>query len=188
MKKIFLAGIAGGLLMFIWSTIAWVAIPLHTSTIFSMANEDSVLAVMKSAMDRKGVYMFPARPTAGGDAAMETWKKKFSQGPVGMVIYSPGERDLTKEFLTQAGIGIVDYILVAMLAAWLLSRCTAARAGYFARVMFCGMIGVIICLFVHVFNWTWMYPGDYTTGWILDTLVAWVAGGMGIAFFVKAPA
>jgi len=188
MKKILLAGLAGGVLMFIWSAIAWVAIPLHTSTIGAMAHEDSVMAAMKTGMDRKMVYMFPARPTTGGDAAMDAWKKKYTQGPVGMVIYSPAGGDLTKDVLAQVGIGILDDIIVAMIAAWLLSRSTAARSGYFARVMFCGMIGVIICLFIHVFNWNWIYPADYTTGWILDTLVAWVAGGAGIAYFVKSPA
>jgi len=189
MKKILLAGVVGGLLMFIWSAAAWMALPLHTSTIKAMANEDSVVAAMKTGMDKKTVYMFPARPTAGGDAAMDAWKKKFSQGPVGMVIYSPAGGDTTIEMVAEMGIGLVDDILVAMLAAWLLSRSTAARAGYFARVMFCGLIGVIICLFIHVANWNWMmYPVDYTTGWIADTLAAWVAGGIGIAFFVRSAA
>jgi len=189
MKKILLAGLAGGVLMFIWSAIAWVAIPLHTSTISGMANEDSVMAAMKTGMNKKSVYMFPARPTAGGDAAMDAWKAKFNRGPIGIVFYTPGGSSATTEMAGQMAIGLVDDIIVAMFAAWLLSRCTAARAGYFARVMFCGMIGIIICLFVHVANWNWlMYPGDYTTGWVLDTLVAWVAGGMGIAFFVKSPA
>jgi len=151
-----------------------------------MANEDSVMAAMKTGMNKKSVYMFPARPTGGGDAAMDAWKKKFSQGPIGIVFYSPGGSSASTEMAAEMGIGIVDDILVAMLAAWLLSRSTAVRSGYFARVMFCGLIGVIICLFIHLANWNWlMYPVDYTTGWVLDTLVAWVAGGAGIAFFVK---
>jgi hypothetical protein len=33
-----------------------------------------------------------------------------------------------------------------------------------------------------------MYPLDYTTGWVADSLVGWVIGGIGIASFVKSAA
>lgn len=187
MKRVLLGGVVGGLLMFIWSAVAWIALPLHTSTVATMANEDSVITAMKSGMDRKSVYMFPARPKSGDQAATDVWKKKYNQGPVGMVVYNPaGASDM---MLTEMGIGLVDSILTAMLAAWLLSRSTAAKSGFFARVMFCGTLGLFICLAVHVANWNWMmYPVDYTTGWIADSLVAWVIGGIGIAGFVKSAA
>ena len=189
MKKILLAGVVGGLLMFIWSAVAWLALPLHTSTIRSMANEDSVISAMKSGMDRKSVYMFPARPTSGDQAATDAWKQKFERGPVGMVVYSPAGSSTIPEMVSEMAIGLLDSILTAMLAAWLLSRSTAAKSGYFARVMFCGTLGIFICLAVHVANWNWlMYPADYTTAWIMDSLVGWVAGGMGIAWFVKSAA
>ncbi len=184
MKKILLAGVVGGLLMFVWSAVAWRAIPLHTSTIQSMAREDSVIAAMKTGMDRTSVYMFPARPASGDQAALDAWMKKYNQGPIGMVVYSPSG---TSEMMAgEMGIGLLDSILTALLAAWLLSRSTAAKSGYFGRVMFCGVLGLFICLAVHVPNWNWMmYPVDYTTGWIADSLIGWVIGGIGIAGFVK---
>ncbi len=187
MNRVLLGGAVGGLLMFIWSAVAWIALPLHTSTVAAMANEDSVITAMKSGMDRKSVYMFPARQKSGDQAATDVWKKKYNQGPVGIVIYNPaGASDL---MLAEMGIGVIDSILTAMLAAWLLSRSTAAKSGFFARVMFCGTLGLFICLAVHVANWNWMmYPVDYTTGWIADSLVGWVIGGIGIAAFVKSPA
>jgi len=187
MKRILLAGVVGGLLMFIWSAVAWMALPIHTSTIAALANEDSVMTAMKSGMDRKSVYMFPAHPKSGDPSGADLWKKKFNQGPIGMVVYSPaGASDM---MLPQMGIGLLDSILTAMLAAWLLSRSTAEKSGFFARVMFCGTLGLFICLAVHVANWNWlMYPVDYTTGWIADSLIGWVIGGIGIAAFVKSPA
>jgi hypothetical protein len=187
MKHILLAGVVGGLLMFIWSAVAWMALPLHTSTIATMAREDSLITSMKTGMDRKAVYMFPAKPASGDQAALDVWKRKFAQGPIGMVVYSPtGTSDL---MLAQMGIGLLDSILTAWLAAWLLSRSTAAKSGYFARVMFCGTLGLFICLAVHVANWNWMmYPVDYTTGWVADSLIGWVIGGIGIAGFVKSRA
>ena len=150
MKRVLLAGIVGGLLMFIWSGVAWMALSLHTSTISPMANEDSVITAMKGGMDRKSVYMFPARPKAGDQAATDVWKKKYNQGPVGMVVYNPaGASDL---MVAEMGIGLLNSILTAMLAAWILSRSTAEKSGFFARVMFCGTLGLFVCLAVHVAN------------------------------------
>jgi hypothetical protein len=187
MKKIPLAGVVGGVLMFIWSAVAWMAVPLHTSTIRTMANEDSVITAMKTGMDRKAVYMFPARPVSGEQAAVDAWTRKSQQGPTGTVIYNPA--GYSGMMLPEMGIGLLDCILTAMLAAWLLSRSTAAKSGYFARVMFCGTLGLFICLAVHIVNWNWMmYPVDYTTGWVADTLVGWVVGGIGISAFVKSAA
>jgi len=184
MKKILLAGVVGGLVMFLWSFAAWELLPLHTSTIRKMSNEDSVMVAMKAGMDRQSVYMFPAYPRSGDRTEMEKWKEKASQGPMGMVVYSPAGPTLGLPAMM--GIGLLDMIFTAMLAAWLLSRSTAAKSGYFTRVMFCGMLGLFLCLAVHVANWNWMmYPVDYTTGWIADSLIGWVIGGIGIAAFVK---
>ena len=67
MKKTLLAGLAGGLILYAWAAIAWIVLPLHDASIKPMANEDSVIAVMRTAMTEKGVYIFPAMPkkTAG---------------------------------------------------------------------------------------------------------------------------
>jgi len=185
MKKVLLGGLVGGILMFIWSAVAWMVLPIHTANIRTMANEDSVVAAMKTGMDRNSVYMFPAKPVSGDQAALDVWKKKYSEGPVGMVVFTrTGTPD---SMLAQMmGVGLLDMILTAMLAAWLLSRSTAVNSGYFSRVMFCGTLGLFICLAVHIANWNWMmYPVDYTTGWIADSLIGWVIGGIGIGWFVK---
>jgi len=165
MKKILLGGVVGGVLMFIWGAAAWMVLPLHTSTIRTIANEDSVVTSMKSGMDRKSVYMFPAKPVTGDQAALDAWTKKYEQGPTGTVIYNPA--GYSGVMLPEMGIGLLDCILTAMLAAWLLSRSTAAKSGYFARVMFCGALGLFICLAVHVVNWNWMMYRSITRrdGW-----------------------
>ena len=186
MKKVLLAGVVGGIILFIWGALAWTVLPLHSNSIFTMANEDSVVAVMKSAMNNHAVYMFPGRPLVMSDkAAEDAWTKKFAQGPIGMVIYNPAGSSPMMPL--EMALGLVDAILTCMLAAWLLSRSTAARSGYFARVAYCGMLGLFISLAVHVLNWNWMgYPLDYTTGLIADTMVGWVLAGAAIAIVVKA--
>lgn len=188
MKKVLIGGLVGGVVLFVWGALAWTVFPMHSSSILAMANEDSVVTPMKTAMNKKAVYMFPGRPMNMADrAAEDAWMKKRAQGPVGIVIYDPSGSSPMMPL--QMGIGLLDSILTAMLAAWLLSRSTAARSGYFARIAYCGMLGLFISLAVHILNWNWMgYPLDYTTGLVADALIGWVLAGAGIAIFVKVKA
>ena len=191
MKKILLAGLLGGIILYIWGAAAWVVIPLHKGSLHRMANEESVVAAMKTGLPVKGVYLFPGMPgggmdTAASQAAMNAYARKYEQGPTGMVIYDPG--GLSPMMTGQMIIGFIVDVLCAFLAAWLLARSTAAGAGYVARVCFCGLLGILITLFGDVGRWNWMnFPLDYTTAVAADTVIAWVLAGLGIGWLIKIP-
>jgi hypothetical protein len=83
-------------------------------------------------------------------------------------------------------VGFINGVLSAMLAAWLLSRSTAASSTYFSRVAFCGALGIFASLVTHVVSWNWMgYPIGYTTGLITDAVVGWMLAGLGIGTIIK---
>jgi hypothetical protein len=53
MKRIFLAGLIGGIAMFIWTSIAHMALPLGEAGIGEMPNEAAVLNTMQSSIAEK---------------------------------------------------------------------------------------------------------------------------------------
>ena len=58
--KILLAGLLGAVAMFIWTSIAHMALPLGEAGISEIPNEQAVLAVMQSNIGEKsGLYFFP---------------------------------------------------------------------------------------------------------------------------------
>ena len=76
MKKILIAGIAGGIILFIWSFMAWVLLPLHEPTMHKIPNEEAVIAALQSNVTAKGVYIFPKSPGMSADkATMDTWEQ-----------------------------------------------------------------------------------------------------------------
>ncbi|MBI5475973.1 MAG: hypothetical protein HY964_04475 [Ignavibacteriales bacterium] len=184
MKQLIFAAIAGGILLFVWGWLAWTIVPVHDGTLHSIENEEAVVTAMNVNMDKKGVYVFPAMPASHDPVAVEEYNQKYQAGPVGMIIYDPHGGDPMSA--TQMIIGIIISILSAFLAAWFLSRSTAAASNYFGRVIYIGMLGIFITLFSHIVNWNWMnYPLDYTTGWSLDTIIGWIFAGLGIAAIIK---
>ena len=60
MKRIFLAGLLGGIAMFIWTSIAHMALPLGEAGIREIPNEAAVLSAMQSNIAEKpGFIIFP---------------------------------------------------------------------------------------------------------------------------------
>ena len=59
-KRILLAGILGGIAMFIWASLAHMVLPLGQTGIKEIPNEASVLSAMHSNLaEKSGLYMFP---------------------------------------------------------------------------------------------------------------------------------
>jgi hypothetical protein len=184
MRKIFTAGLVGGVILFVWGFLAWVILPFHTGAIRTFANEEAVVATMSAGSPAKGVYMFPAQPPKSQVAENEAWVKKMEKGPTGIVVFDPG--GMSPMMPLQMVVGFINGVLSAMLAAWFLSRSTAANRSYFARVAFCGALGIFISLTAHIVNWNWMnYPFNYTSGLVADTVIGWTLVGLGIGKIIK---
>jgi hypothetical protein len=184
MKNIFIAGLVGGVILFVWGFLAWVVLPLHSGSIKTFSNEEAVVSTMSAGSPAKGVYMFPAQPPKSQVAETEAWIKRMEKGPTGMVVFDPG--GMAPMMPLQMVIGFVNGVLSAMLAAWFLSRSTAANRSYFARVAYCGALGIFISLTAHVVQWNWMnYPFNYISGVVVDTVIAWSLVGLGIGKIIK---
>ena len=57
--KILLAGILGAMAMFLWTSIAHMALPLGEAGIGEIPNESAVLSTMQSSIgDQTGLYIF----------------------------------------------------------------------------------------------------------------------------------
>jgi hypothetical protein len=58
--RVLLAGILGAIVMFIWTSIAHMALPLGEAGITEIPNESAVLNSMQSNIgDKTGLYIFP---------------------------------------------------------------------------------------------------------------------------------
>ncbi len=69
--RILIAGILGGIVMFIWTSIAHMALPLGEAGINEIPNESAVLGAMQSSIgDKTGLYIFPGLGVVGVVAAL----------------------------------------------------------------------------------------------------------------------
>jgi hypothetical protein len=189
MRRVLLAGVLGGIAMFVWSSIAHVALPLGRTGIKEIPNEQSVLSGMQAQLGgNSGLYAFPGmglgpNPTRQEeDAAMQQYGQKLAANPSGILIYHPpGAKalmpgQLITEFLTE--------LAEALLLAWLLAQTSLATLA--SRMGFVIMAALMATITTNIPYWNWYgFPSNYTTAYISIEFVGYLVAGVVIASILK---
>ena len=189
MKRIFLAGLLGGIAMFIWTSIAHMALPLGDAGIREIPNEAAVLSAMQSGIAETGLYFFPGfglGPNPSREAQHEAMKhmdEKLAQHPSGLLLYHPAgsrpfvmARHLTIEFVTE--------FLEALLVVYLLGLTRLTTFG--ARVGFVTVAGILAAIATNISYWNWYgFPAVYTSAYVLIQVVGFFCIGVVAAFVLK---
>jgi len=188
-KRILLAGILGGIAMFLWSSVAHVILPLGHAGIKEIPNEASVLSAMYASLGEKsGMYLFPgmelgAHPTREQDqAAMQHYGEKLAGNPSGLLIYHPpGAKALTPgqlatEFLTELAEALIVVFLLAQ------TRLTS----FGSRVGFVTLMGVLAAITTNISYWNWYgFPASYTAAYMTIEIVGYLVIGIVAALVMR---
>ena len=188
-KRVAIAGILGGMAMFVWLFVAHEFLPLGEMGIGEIPNEATVLTAMQSAIPRGGLYLFPGfglgpNPTSQQrKEAMPAYMKKYEQSPHGILVYHPASGAFPFG-ATLAREGLLN-LVEGLLAAWLLAWAAPARA-YGARVGFVLLAGILATLTTNAEYWNWYeFPSSYTAGYMITQLIGYTLVGLIAAAFVK---
>ncbi len=174
--RILLAGLAAGIAMFVWSSIAHLATPLGTMGISTLPDESVTVGNLASAIgDKGGLFLFPT-PTGNSPSS------STATAPGGFLVFNPKSptamqpKNLVVEFLTELAEGLI--------AAWLLAQ--TALAGYLARVGFVAMVGLAAAITTNLPYWNWYtFPTAYTLGYGFTEFAGYVAAGLVLAAILR---
>ena len=192
--KILLAGILGGIVMFIWTSIAHMALPLGEAGIREIPNESAALSTMQSNIgENTGLYIFPGLGVSKDASrqekseAMKHMSEKMAANPSGILMYhAPGRPfALGKSLGIEFGTELLESILVVFLLA-------QTRIGSFpGRVGFVLVAGILAAISTNVSYWNWYgFPCVYTASYMLIQIVGFFLVGIVAALMLpkRAPA
>jgi hypothetical protein len=186
--KILLAGIFGGIAMFIWTSIAHLVLPLGEAGISEIPNESALLGAMRSNIgDQIGLYIFPGMG-AGKDGtsqekneAMKQMAAKAASGPSGLLMYH-ATRPFT--FGKWMGIEFATELLEAILAVFLLAQ--TQITGFGGRVGFVFVAGIMTAIATNVSYWNWYgFPSVYVGSYMLIQVVGFSVAGIVAALVLR---
>src|SRR5258708_37259547 len=180
--RILLAGILGGIAMFIWTSIAHMALPLGEAGINEIPNESAVLSAMQGNIgDKTGLYIFPGLGVGKNatreekNEAMKQMQQRIAANPSGILMYHPPGRPFA--FGKSLAVEFSTEVLQAILVIWLLAQ---TRVGSFAsRVGFVLIAGILSAITTHLSYWNWYgFPGVYTASYIFTQIVGFLLVGI----------
>jgi hypothetical protein len=186
--KILLAGILGGIAMFIWTSIAHLWLPLGEAGIQEIPNESAVLGALQTNIgDQTGLYIFPGLGVGKNatrqekNEAMKQLAAKAASSPSGLLMYHP-TRPFT--FGKWMGIEFGTELLEAILAVFLLGQ---TRITSFAgRVGFVLVAGILAAITTNVSFWNWYgFPGAYIGSYMLIQIIGFFVVGIVAALALR---
>ena len=168
--------------MFIWTSIAHMALPLGEAGIREVANESAVLSAMQSNIgDQTGLYIFPG-PGVEKNAtrqekneAMKHMAEKMATNPSGILMYhAPGRPFTIGKWL---GIEFGTELLEAILVAFLLVQ--TRIVSFSGRVGFVLVAGILAAITTNVSYWNWYgFPCVYTASYMFIQIVGFLLVGV----------
>jgi hypothetical protein len=183
MKRILLAGILGGIVVFVFSAIDHMVLPTGHMGLKSLPREEAVLAALRAGIPEPGLYFFPGMDMSrrATEEEQKAYIEKFVKGPTGLMVYSPG--GVQPMMPTQLVSELLTNILGACIAAFVVSL-TAASFG--RRVLVVTLLGVFAWLAISVSYWIWYrFPTDFILAEGFDQVGGWILGGIVIAWMYR---
>src|SRR6266516_5456560 len=176
--KILFAGVLGGIVMFIWTSIAHMCLPLGEVGIREIPNEAAVLDAMKANIgENRGLYVFPGRglgpkPTREQkNEAMKHMNEKLANNPSGIMMFYPPGR--TFSMGRSLGIEFATELLESILFVFLLAQTRIDN--FIGRVGFVFVAGILAAIATNVSYWNWYgFPCVYTASYIFIQVIGFL--------------
>jgi hypothetical protein len=186
--KILLTGILGGIVMFIWTSVAHMSLPLGEAGIHEIPNESAVLSAMQSNIgDQTGLYIFPGSGVGNNatrqekNEAMRHMAEKMAANPSGILMYHEPGRPFTigKWLGIEFGTELLEAILVVFLLAQTRIVSFAGRVGLVLAA------GILAAVTTNISYWNWYgFPGVYTASYMLIQMVGFLLVGVAAALIL----
>lgn len=187
MGRVLLATLAGAVVHFAWGMAAWMALPIHESSVRKVEQEEKLTAALQEHNLETGLYVVPGMPTEDSEAAANAFMERHRRGPIFSIMYTKeGGEPMSPATL---GGGFAIDFGCALLASVLVFLTSAGCSDYFSRLGVVAAMGLFLALGGHVayYNWMW-FPLDHTLAMCVDVLLGWVLTGAVIAAIIRPPA
>ncbi len=158
--------LVGTVVTFIAGAVIWMAMPWHKTDFAQTSSEEEVRAALKDLAP--GQYVVPfAKDRA--DMASPEMTAKYREGPVGFLTIVPsGEQPMGGKLL----LNFVYNLIVAIIAAYVVSRTLSAGADYLAIFRVAGTVGFLAYGMAYFQESIWFgRPWSTTVKALVDALI-----------------
>lgn len=186
--RIGIAGLLGGIVMFVWGALSHMVLPLGEMGLRTLpiAQQDAVLAAAREGMQDPGIYILPGFEDMdhyGDEARHAEYGRRAAANPYAFVVYQPHANDLVNNMGPALAREFATNVLSALLAALVVG---AAAVGMGRRILLVGAMGLFGWFANAVPLWNWYrFPTEFTLAALAMQLVGWLLAGFAIAWWLE---
>jgi hypothetical protein len=150
LSALWLPILLSAIIVFVASSIMHTVLPYHRSDYGQLPDEDKLLATLRGAGLKRGLYVFPfcTHKEMKSPATLE----KYKQGPVGMMTVFPSGPPNMPKFL---GLWFVYCLIIGFFVAYLTGRTVPFGAHYLAVFRVAGTAAFLAYGLGHLSNGIW---------------------------------
>ncbi|MEO6800041.1 MAG: hypothetical protein ABI178_08895 [Rhodanobacter sp.] len=182
--RVLVAGLIGGIVMFIWGVAAHMALGLGNVGIMQPVNENVALSGLQQGLgDQAGVYMLPSLDPKQMDdeAVVRSYSVKSVRSPYAWVVYQPQGTDMMR-MGPQIGRQWASDTLGALALAFIMGL---AALSFRRRLAAAAAAAIFAWLGTLLPYWNWYrFPLDFTLAALAEQLIGWLLAGAAMAWWL----
>ena len=182
--RVLVAGLIGGIVMFVWGAAAHMALGLGETGIHLPANENAVLSSLHEGLgNQPGIYILPSLDPKkmGDEAVLKAYSEKAATSPYAFVVYLPQGEDMM-QMGPQIGRQWASDTLSALALAFVMGL---AVVGFRRRLAIAAAAAVFAWLSTLLPYWNWYrFPLDFTLAALAEQLIGWLIAGAAMAWWL----
>lgn len=184
-KSLLKSALVGGLIVFVWGMISWMALPMHKHCFHSFKNESKVASVIRENAPEKGIYILPNTYGYNENSSQSEMNKAIEMMDKGPFMFaSVVPNGLGNSMDGPLVFSFVIQVVGAFIISWMLSR--TKGLAFWDKVKFVTLFGLGVGVLGLLPSWNWLgFPGLYVAVHLLDLIVGWFLAGMAIAKLLK---
>ena len=179
MKKLVIASLVGGIIIFIWQTLSWTVLNLHRPSEQYTPKQDSIMAFLNTQFSEDGSYFLPNHADGASSEEIQKMMSSADGKPWMQIQY---HKALNMNMGANIAKGLVTDIIIVALLCWILLKMT--DSGFGKIFMACLITGVIVFLNSPFTIHIWFPKADLSAHFA-DAVVGWGLCGLWLGWYLK---
>lgn len=179
MKKLLIASIVGGLIIFIWQFLSFAAVNLHKPAQQYTDKQDAIMSVLSSQNLPEGGYVLPSMPEGATMEQHQAFIKEQEGKPWATIQY---HNKLETNMVMNMVRGFIINIIIVYLFCWMIRRMKVQSMGNIvAAALVVGLIGFLNQPYT---GFIWYKTFDIWA-YFFDAIVSWGLTGIWLGWWLS---
>lgn len=172
-KPVIKGALAGGLIMFLWYCISWMALPFHENTLTKVPNDSQLQQVLEQSDFGREALML---------GCTEDMSDNYKHNGA-LIFHTPLKQRQPMSDMMIFG-AVVDLVTAGILT--LLVIMTVGSRSCFCQYSFCMLVGILAAILAYLpsVNW-WGMPWNFAITGMMDIIVSFTLAGVAIVQIVR---